>query len=205
MTKLLKQHGITFMAGLVIFSLFAVLFATPVFASEADSDSTDANVTFTSGQLKLNSVPSLNFGSHAINDELAVYTAENTSLAPIEVSDLRGSGDGWKLLVSLSKFRLDSSDPVTGPFTLGGAQIDIAGLAASSVNGTVGTTPSVKNPVTLVADGTAEKVFFAALGDGKGVWQANVQPSGVSLTVLPGTAEAGNNVANLNWSLENTP
>lgn len=175
-------------------------FALPAFAETVDTGSTDASVTFTAGELKLNNVPTLDFGTQAVAATEQNYTA-GTVTSVTQVSDLRGNGKGWDLHVALSPFKLDGTETET----LQAASINVAGYKVSAVNGSVGTPPTATDGLSIPSDGTETPVLKAGAQAGMGVWNLEWNANDVSLNVKPGTAQKGSNVATMNWSLQSTP
>lgn len=189
--------------ALLLFALVST--GVPVHAAEGGEDAattgeTEASVSFTAGKLKLDSVPVLDFGQHPISPEAQEYEA--VSMAPnVQVSDLRGSGGGWDLLVSLSAFQMQEG----GSATLKAASIHFTAPTVSAVNGTIGTPPSAVSDITLTSDDTETPVLTADSGEGMGLWGLGWNTSDVTLAVKPGTAQEGTSVAVLTWSLQSTP
>lgn len=186
--------------------LLALVFTgVPAYAAEPEAGdgttgTTEANVSFEAGELKIDSAPVLNFGSHAISHEEQAYAAEGAG-ANLQVSDLRGKGSGWNLYVALSGFRLEETD---GP-TLKAASIHFTSPTVTAVNGTVGAPPEAVAQVDLSSDSTETLMWQAASGRGMGVWNLGWNADDITLRVKPGTAEEGNSVATLTWSLQTTP
>ena len=187
-------------ATLAILALTVIFLTLPVYAASGGSEDTDASVTFTAGDLTLNSAPTLDFGSQTISAQEQVYPAVTTG-SPIQVGDLRGSGIGWDLIVALSPFTL--SDDVTA--TLQGSSISLANPTVTPANGTIGAPPVAQPTVTLTSDSTQTPVLAAEEDTGMGVWETAWAPGDVELTVLPGTAQQGLNTATLTWSLQSAP
>lgn len=184
--------------GATALVLLASLIAMPTMAIQVDTGTSDANISFVGGDLTLEKTPSIDFGSHPISAVLETYTSVSIS-GSIDVSDLRGSGEGWKLLASLSEFQLNGTTP-----TLQGAYITIPSLNPQPSNGTIGTAPTGSTDIKLTSDNTSATMLTAAVGTGMGAWATTlVDP--VTLTVNPGTSAVGNSSAQINWSLENTP
>lgn len=187
--------------------VFALLFVgLPVHAAEGapeedgSSSETEASVTFTAGELKLLAVPVLEFGSHPVSATEQQYQA--VSVSPnVLVSDLRGNGGGWELMVSLSPFQLNGD----GGLTLKAASIHIANPTVSAVNGNLGTPPIPIADITLTSDGTETPVLKAGTGEGMGVWALQWNAADTTLIVKPGTAQEGHSLATLNWSLHAAP
>ena len=190
---------------LLTIGLLGALFPQASFADEGDEDSStltsNAAVVFEKGDIVLDSVPSFDFGEQAISSEDASYNAEEIS-GVIQVSDLRGTGEGWDLQVSLSPFELTEGSSAT----LEGAYINIIG-------GTVIGTPVaeedkpelVGETITIASDNEQVSVFSAAAGSGRGVWGLSLSESDVSLNVIANTAHVGESSAVLTWSLTAAP
>lgn len=177
------------------------LAAVPLQAAAAEvTDNTNASVTFTAGELKLESVPVLDFGTNAISHEEEVYPAV-TAAPDVQVSDLRGSGKGWDLYVSLSAFELDAG----GTKTLNAASIRFTAPKVNAINGNADTAPTPTADLVLPSDDTQMPVLKAGDGAGMGVWGLHWDPASTTLTVKPGTAEQGKSTATLTWSLQSTP
>lgn len=192
-------------AGLMAAGLMAgcLLFAgVPALAAEPGptTGETEASVSFTAGELKLDSVPALDFGIHGISHEEQVYSAV-TAGPNVQVSDLRGKGTGWDLFASLSPFAEEEGG---GP-TLKAASISLTDPGVTPVNGTVGNAPVAEANVTLDSDSTETPLLRAGTDAGMGVWSLGWSPESIKLTVLPGTAQEGKSVATLTWSLQATP
>lgn len=206
MTKTyIARSGKVAVLAFVVFALIASLFTMPVFAEVADDDSTEANVSFKSGALTLEKVPQLQFGDHSVPAELAQYPAINENIVPVEVSDLRGTNVGWTVNVALSPFRLSTGTPEEGPYTLAGASVEVTNADVQPVNNTVGTKPQAPQPITIQSDSQEVRVLTANNGTGSGVWESIWTPGSTVLTVLPGTAQIGNHMADMVWTLVNAP
>lgn len=188
---------------MIVLAMAALLFAVPARAAsenEVDNGQTQASVTFQGGELKLNSVPVLDFGTHAISPDQQELAAD--SVTPVtEVSDLRGNGKGWDLNVTLSPFTLSEG----GAATLQGASINVTNPKVGAANGTVGTPPAAVSEVEIASDSTETPVLKAGDKAGMGVWNLTWYAADTKLNVNPGTAQVGKSVATLNWSLQSTP
>ena len=203
MNLTITKTRITKMAlAAMIFAITLLAFTLPLsaHAEPVADDETQAIVTFEAGSLTIGSAPILNFGTNNISS--AVDTIEATTVSePVQVSDLRGSGEGWNLNVSLSPFI--HSDGTTE--TLQGASIQIDKSTVSGANETVGNTPTVPADLEITADNTETPVFIAETGHGMGVWEIEWEATDVDLIVYPGTAHIGTNTATLTWSLQTAP
>lgn len=202
-----KHHLPRLAAALLTLGIAASAMALPVYAETADSDQTTANVEFTGGKLELMSAPVLSFGTQPITAGPGSYAAEG-DIAPVQVSDLRGTGKGWSVKVGLSPFSLKGDE--ANNQTLKGASIIVNDPAVAAVNDTVGSLPSA-TAVELTSDNAQVKVFTADPNatenpaDGMGVWNLQWAKDSTKLQVKPGTAAEGENVAQLNWLLEDAP
>lgn len=200
MTK--TQKTFRWMRPMIALMLFASLFfaTMPVFAADDTTAETEASVEFTAGELKLISAPIIDFGSHDISNVEQTYEAASIS-TNVRISDLRGSGEGWDLMVSLSPFILEDLDEET----LQASYISIASPDVKAVNGNAGAPPAAKDSVTLTSDSTETLVLEAGSDEGMGVWDLEFSTENTTLTVKPGTAKEGASTAVLTWSLQSTP
>lgn len=186
--------------GAVLSALALALCLMPMQAAAADSGSTEATVSFTGGELKLQRVPVLDFGSHDIVGAEQSYEAQSIS-EPIQVSDLRGTGAGWDLTVSLSPFTLTDS----GAQTLQGAKLVITNPVIAPESATPGTPPQAPQTTELTTDDTVTPIFSAEKDAGMGVWNLAWQAPNTTLVVRQGTARVGSSAATLTWSLQSAP
>lgn len=177
-----------------------ILLALPLTVQAADTGSTQASVSFTGGEMRLNAVPHFDFGSQSITAAAAELEAATVS-PDIQVEDLRGKGTGWNLLVSLSPFTLSEG----GTPTLNAAEIHLANPTVNAVNGTIGAPPTGYPELVLPSDDTQTPIFAANTNQGMGVWSLSYAPSDSKLFVKPGTAAEGSSAATLTWSLQTTP
>ena len=186
----------------LVFLLSALTIITPRTINAADLNAeTTATVEFNAGELSLVSVATLDFGQQDISTSEETYTAKDVDSA-IQVSDLRGSGEGWDLTVALSEFTHKDNDE-----TLPGAYLTFSGTTVEDVNETNGSAPTSVSTVSLKIDSDDEQNSIFVAGDeaGMGVWELTIEPEAVELTVLPGTTYAGEYQADLTWSLQTTP
>ena len=167
-------------------------------AAVADTNTSNAQIEFTAGNLELVSVPSFDFGSHALPSATTTYTAVTVS-DPLRVSDLRGSLDGWNVKAQLSGFTVGVTP------TLSGASITLSSGSVTAVGGTTGTAPTVGGTVNIPSGGAATLVTTAAAGAGGGVWDTSWTTANSSIQVFPGNVHSGVATATMDWSLEDTP
>lgn len=199
-----KKYGHRYCTALIAAILLMAAGTIPAYAEETGDNgrtgSTEASISFTAGTLRLASVPVLDFGSQNVSAEEETYRAANIS-SPIQVSDLRGSGKGWELLVSLSEFTLE--DGVTP--TLKAAGIEISAPTVMAVNGNIGTPPSTPVNLVLTSDNTETRIWTADVNEGMGVWDLVWHEDNTRLRVKPGTAQEGTSAATLTWTLQTAP
>lgn len=157
------------------------------------------------GPLTLDYVCSLDFGSHSIESEATIY--ESTVLRPfIQVTDRRGTGDGWHVTAQLSAFANETET------TLPGAVLTLKN--GSVISTTTGGEPTANDPVALYAGGAAEIVVNAQENEGLGTWITRwfpVNPSvpnvndSVTLEIPAGAATVGDHQATITWTLHDAP
>lgn len=195
--KYARRYGVAAMAAILI----ATTGTTLVQAEETGrTGSTEASISFTAGTLRLVSVPVLDFGTQNVSAAEETYEAVQVS-SPVQVSDLRGNGKGWELLVSLSEFMQE--DGVTP--TLKAAGIEVSSPTVSAVNGNLGTPPAAPANLVLTSDDTQTQIWSADVNEGMGVWDLVWDAADTKLRVKPGTSQEGKSVATLTWTLQTTP
>ena len=171
-------------------------------ASElVETKGSSAEVEFKGGTLSLAQVAAFDFGQQTITSGSTDYEAVSVG-DDIQVSDLRGTGSGWDLNVSLSAFTgTDNGKELTG------AYVTLSGTQVAGVNGTIGTAPTSPSTISLKLDSDGEEtpIFIASEDAGMGVWGITTGLTDAKLTVLPGTAYADTYEANLTWTLQTTP
>ncbi|WP_088072364.1 WxL domain-containing protein [Gottfriedia luciferensis] len=160
------------------------------------------------GPLTLDYVSSVHFGTKEISSNNQVYFSKSKKPF-IQVTDRRGTGEGWKVTAKASKFSNGSYE------SLPGAVISFKnGTVASASNGNA---PTPSQSITLNADGsTASTVVTAAPNSGLGTWltrwlgpNPNVndgaENENVTLTIPGGSATVGNHEATITWTLTDAP
>ncbi|WP_236823156.1 WxL domain-containing protein [Bhargavaea massiliensis] len=178
---------------------------TPTEPLDPNKDPEDG-ITEDSGLLTLDYVSSLNFGIHTISDTEETYESLNNRPF-IQVSDRRGTGDGWQITAELEEFKNGVSEEAS----LIGSSITFANGEAVSPGGT--TKPVAKDPVKVIAGGAAQPVLIADKGTGQGTWINRWFPkepvgstnNSVTLTVPAGTATEGTHKAEIIWTLTDAP
>ncbi len=202
--------------------LLGLLCATTLFttagltASAADTDNpkpqiSKGKIEFLQGGLTIDNgatdltAASLDFGSNKIEaakagDKDYRYANINKDAA-ITVSDLRGSGAGWKL--SVKQNDVFKNDKATVNKELTGAILTLNGVLDTDAS-TTGADANVNKNVSLGEVNSDHVLMDAAVGKGNGNNVANI--SGSQLTVPLKTARAeGIYSTTLTWSVEATP
>lgn len=162
------------------------------------------NVTGKTGPLTLDYVSNLEFGTHTLETVKKEYNA-TTKQPYIQISDRRGSGEGWHVTAQLSRFTQGDTP------TLSGAKIDLKNGIASSKSGNEAPIP--EENVVLNSGGSAVNVVNAAakagevptaqgLGTWTNSWLATQDTNeNVILTVPNGAASSGKHTATITWTL----
>ncbi|TDM14935.1 WxL domain-containing protein [Macrococcus bovicus] len=165
-------------------------------------------ITNQTGSLTLDYVTHLDFGVHTIDTARHVYNT-TTNQPYIQVSDRRGSGEGWNVTAELGRFNDGKAD------TLPGAAINLSNGAAKSSATT--SQPIPEDNIELVSGQGAQPVVKAAAktgeistAEGLGTWtvdwlSSNPENEKVTLTVPEGAASPGTHTATITWTLGATP
>ncbi|WP_416827947.1 WxL domain-containing protein [Ectobacillus polymachus] len=160
------------------------------------------------GDLTLDSVPGLDFGSQKISLSDEAYNSLN--LTPfIQVTDNRSinNATGWNVTVKASPFT-----STTSTSTLNGATINFSnGDSTSDLTYTKPTT--IPFVVTTDGDVGTVKVVSAKQGEGRGTWKTSWLPTtsnpatndSVTLHVPGGIMANEQYTSTLTWTLSNTP
>lgn len=150
------------------------------------------------GPLTLDYVTNLDFGTHAVSIAEKTYTATNDPQPFTQVTDRRGTSDGWRLTVQAATFQSK------GQNTLPGASLTFENGTAVS-NLTDLTEPTVSDPINVITGGGAVTVTTANAGQGRGTWVTRWSKDDVKLTIPQGTAKEGTHTSQLTWTLSNAP
>ncbi|MFD2829937.1 WxL domain-containing protein [Corticicoccus populi] len=177
-----------------------------------DVDEDDGNITGETGPFTLDYVSHIDFGSHEISPSSQVYNS-TTERPYIQVSDRRGTGEGWNVTASASTFN-DGSDP-----SLPGSVISFADGDAISASTTDG--PTVNGSIDLATGGDAVQVASAEAresgaalntAEGLGTWvvrwlseDTTDTNEKVSLNVPEASATEGNHTSTITWTLTSGP
>ncbi|WP_088041177.1 WxL domain-containing protein [Bacillus sp. EAC] len=164
--------------------------------------------TGNTGSLTLDYVSSVEFGTNDISNKTEVYSAKSKKPF-IQVSDRRGTGEGWTVTAKASKFSNGSNE------TLLGAVLTFKN--GSVISNSLGGSPNPTQTVTLNTDGsTISPVVSASPGNGLGTWLTSwlgLNPdvndgalnNNVTLTIPAGSATVGNHETTITWTLTDAP
>jgi hypothetical protein len=157
--------------------------------------------TGNSGSLTLDYVSNIQFGTHPIESGDTTYHAINKDPF-VQVSDKRGTGEGWALTAKASEFKSDSGK------VLQGAVLSFQNGQVKSQSSNVSAPPIGYN---VVFDNDDSKVFMAAgVDEGRGTWLdifsgTEGDNRNIQLKVLAGSADAENYTSTITWELANAP
>lgn len=174
------------------------------------------------GALSLDFVSHLDFGNHEITNEEAIIPSE-TDKPYIQVTDLRGTGEGWHVTANASTFNTkDESGEIIEENTLPAATITLSNGEAKSPSPYSPGNLDVENSISLVAGNEASSTVVSAKGretgkpintaEGLGTWliswlnNSDEGPDNkVTLTVPAGSASKGTHTATITWTLSSGP
>ena len=179
-----------------------------------DSPEDNGNITGQNGPLSLDYVSHLDFGNQEISTSEEIYSSETTE-PYIQVTDLRGSGEGWDVTAEVSNFISDEDGTVSLPSS--SIQLNNGDTVSTSESAN----PVVPASINLVTGGDSTTVVSAAsrvaeepvnTAQGLGTWvtrwlagEGNTENGNVTLTVPGSTATAGSHTATITWTLETGP
>lgn len=162
------------------------------------------------GPLTLDFVSSVVFGEHDIDSETTTYHSK--TLRPfIQVTDRRGTAEGWSVTAKASRFTVENE--------AGDVESTLPGAVLTFSNGSVISTsksdkPTPAEEVGLSAGGDSAKVVHADVNTGMGKWINRWFPSedadegfndNVTLEVPAGAATTGEHIATISWTLSDAP
>lgn len=169
--------------------------------SPTDPEDPGNGGTGNEGPLTLDYVSNIQFGTQKIMSGNTTYNAKNKDPF-VQVSDKRGTGDGWSLAVKADEFKSDTGEVLTG------AVLSFKNGQVKSQSSNVSSPPTAND---VVFDNTDSKVIMLAEEDaGRGTWVTvfsgtEGNNSNVQLNVLAGSANAQNYTATMTWELSNAP
>ncbi len=154
------------------------------------------------GPLSIDYVSNIKFGEHKITGKDIAYKAKNANPF-VQVTDLRGAGEGWHLSAKISEFK-------SGNKVLKGAKLSFKdGVVKAGSTSNISLAPTKSD---VLFDNEKGKPFMSAKDKGgRGTWltvwsgtdQAN---ESIQLNVVAGTAEANTEyTSTITWELEDAP
>lgn len=156
------------------------------------------------GDLTLDYIPSLNFGSHT-NQPGTYGSTDAANKTAIQVTDKRGTGEGWHVSLKLSQF-------ADGSKTLAGAKINFAQGTVSPAAGMAGNKAPDSTKVEVTSDGTAFVPFSAKAKDatatdgyGLGTWIDQFKNPSTDIQLNVPVAAAGTFNATMTWQVASGP
>lgn len=160
------------------------------------------------GVLTLDFVSNLQFETQKLNPNVTQYSANlvNKTRPFAQVTDIRGTGNGWVLRAQLGEFTNDVDE--TNQETLAGTTITLNNGIAVTPKGNNSEEPDVVSnaPDTLLtAGGAAVNVTTAATGAGMGTWLTRWTNDDITLNVPAAAASQGNHTSTITWTLYDTP
>lgn len=202
-----SKAAITFLAGSGPVTPVDPTNPTKPLVPSGPTDPTDPP-TGNAGSLTLDYVSSVEFGANEISNKTEVYSAKSKKPF-IQVTDRRGTGEGWSIVAKSSKFTNGTVD------TLPGAIISFKN--GTTVSLSTGGSPVINKTISLNTDGSiASTVVAASAGTGFGTWVTRwLGPTpeendgalndNVTLTIPAGSATVGNHEATITWTLTDAP
>lgn len=189
----------------IIIGLFLLIgfFGSQISTNRVLADSTaDTNTNFklikkSTDNLTMATPPSFDFGSLMISSQPVV--AQSKGNEDLKITDLRGSGAGWKVQVQMTDF-VDSDNPA---LVLTGAKLELApiGITANDTNNSTGV-PSSNN---IDVNDSLQTLIAANTGDGMGAWTADFASNNSAQLTIPANSKKGNYTTTITWVLSDTP
>lgn len=165
------------------------------------------NPTGEYGILTLDAVSDFNFGEQELSAKNETYSLTNKSTPFAQVTDVRGTGEGWRLVASLDSFTDEDTKA-----SLPGATIRLNNTThdKQKENGSEAPT-SVSDEIVLSSDNASKTITTAAKDKNQGLgtwitkWVDSADKEGVVLDVPAAVATKGTHTAEITWTLYNAP
>jgi hypothetical protein len=182
--RLLKHRSIAFSLSFVL--LLAIATGGSVIAFASSGPNTTARATIKGGSLTESTSP------NGVNLDVDKKATLATYSLPITVIDARGTGNGWKLMITSTRFLTIDKDKKPDVDQLPGNASRITKVSVSCAAGSTCTKPtsSVSYPLVIPAATTppkSVKFFNAAPGSGMGGFLLTM----VVNVSIPASTEAG--------------
>lgn len=171
-----------------------------------ENPSEDGEVSGEYGPLTLDYVSNFDFGSHELNRNEQNYYAVNQRTPFAQVTDVRGTGAGWRLVAQFNGFTQDGAD------SLQGAEINLSNSDLITTADNVNEKPTTADSVIVLSQDTVD-ITTAEEEQGKGTWLTTWADNdndteynqSVVLSVPAAVATAGEHTGSITWTLYNTP
>lgn len=170
----------------------------PIAPNPVDPKDPENTGTGQTGPLSIDYVSNIKFGEHKISGKNISYKAINANPF-VQVTDLRGAGDGWSLSAKMTEFK-------SGNKVLKGATLALQdGVVKAGSSSNVSVAPNKSD--VLFNNGESELVMSAVDKGGRGtwltVWSGN---KSIQLNVIAGTPEANTEyTSSITWELKDAP
>lgn len=184
---------------------------TTIFNLEAGDDETTPGVidpevnppTNQKGKLTINSVSNIVFPNTKLGNESGVPIKAQVPVGEklgVQVTDIRGTGAGWKLTASATEFQNTDKS-----LTLRGAKVTIpgSGKTVTEEGNDLTFEPTAQ---TIVLGPNQNVVMSAAKEKGLGKWLHYFESESDKVTLdIPSGNKVANYISNVTWTLEDAP
>ena len=164
----------------------------------------DGIETGQSGPLSIDYIPNFSFESAEVSAE--AFTVADTSDKPnVQITDVRGTGEGWNLKLAATPFKTNDGK------TLSGAILRVKEIDVQNPNSSVSAAPVAASVVFEFGQGEGtgveHSILTAAKDSGMGTWLGRFYTGATNHVELevPAGAYVGEYTATLTWTLENAP
>ncbi|MGX7245765.1 WxL domain-containing protein [Enterococcus quebecensis] len=176
----------------------------PPVDKDKDDEDEENEGTGNKGTLTIDRVPNIKFGDININGSDQVEYAKNSN-PYTQVTDVRGTSNGWALYVKADEFASDKNEKLTGA----ALTLNKGNVVTNSTGKTI--TPPIANNVTLTKQN--QKIMTAAAKSGEGTWmlswknlEQQEKNKNIQLSILAGTAKANTEYkTTIYWELQDAP
>lgn len=165
----------------------------------------DGVISNQTGPLTLDYVSNFYFGSQVLSSKNESYDATDQRTPFAQVTDVRGTGAGWRLIATLNGFTQD------GEASLPGSIINLYNSSLITTGDNTNDKPTTSPEIVLSQN--AVDITTATDGQGKGTWlttwddedTTTANNQNVVLNVPAASATAGEHTGTITWTLYNTP
>lgn len=202
-------NGLFTVAGIALLLSIGSIASNNVSAADGDiaaTANTTAKFSITDGNLELQSVPDLNFGTHSVQEimeksTLGLESDGNNKVANIKVSNYKVAANGWRLTASATPFKNGNED-------LTGAQLSITPQEATTKLSAAATdTDTTKATSTSATDIIGKEGTVLTGHPALGITTAAVSAGTDAELDLSGVTDkaklvSGNYKSTITWTLE---